>query len=107
MAENKTSQTMENEPELTLEQAKEQLVEMGKKRGVLAYEEVADRLSNFVIESDQMDEFYEYLGEQGVEIIGESEDDPKMKEKIGRASCRKGMEKTGVGGAVEREKGAT
>ena len=80
MAENKTSQTMENEPELTLEQAKEQLVEMGKKRGVLAYEEVADRLSNFVIESDQMDEFYEYLGEQGVEIIGESEDDPKMKE---------------------------
>src|SRR5699024_1097977 len=76
----KTSQTMENEPELTLEQAKEQLVEMGKKRGVLAYEEVADRLSNFVIESDQMDEFYEYLGEQGVEIIGESEDDPKMKE---------------------------
>ncbi|HLR66477.1 RNA polymerase sigma factor RpoD [Virgibacillus alimentarius] len=80
MAENKTSQTMENEPEQTLEQAKEQLLEMGKKRGVLAYEEVADRLSNFVIESDQMDEFYEYLGEQGVEIIGDSEDDPKMKE---------------------------
>jgi RNA polymerase primary sigma factor len=80
MAENKASQTMENEPELTLEKTKEQLVEMGKKRGVLAYEEVADRLSNFEIESDQMDEFYEHLEEQGVEIIGESEDDPKMKE---------------------------
>src|SRR6478735_6908870 len=80
MAENKSSQTKDNEHELTLEQAKEQLLEIGKKRGVLAYEEVADRLSSFVIESDQMDEFYEYLGEQGVEVIGESEDDPNMQE---------------------------
>lgn len=80
MAENEFSHTKEEEHELTLEQAKEQLLEMGKKRGTLAYEEIADRLSNFEIESDQMDEFYEYLGEQGVEVIGESEDDPKMKE---------------------------
>lgn len=80
MAENKTSQMKENENELTLEQAKEQLIDMGKKRGVLAYEEVADRLGNFEIESDQMDEFYEKLSEQGIEVIGESEDDPKMKE---------------------------
>ena len=63
-----------------MEQAKEQLLEMGKKRGVLAYEEIADRLSSFVIESDQMDEFYEYLGEQGVEVIGESEEDPSMQQ---------------------------
>lgn len=57
MAENKPSQTKDNNSELTLDQAKEQLVEMGKKRGVLAYEEVADRLSSFSIESEQMDEF--------------------------------------------------
>ncbi|NBJ68545.1 MULTISPECIES: RNA polymerase sigma factor RpoD [Clostridia] len=80
MAENKSSQTKENEHELTLEQAKDQLVEIGKKRGVLAYEEIADRLSNFAIEPDHMDEFYEYLGEQGVEIIGESEEDPTMQQ---------------------------
>ncbi len=80
MADNKPSQTKENEPELTLAQAKEQLIEIGKKRGVLAYEEIADRLSNFVIEPDQMDEFYEFLGDQGIDVIGESDDDPKMKE---------------------------
>lgn len=80
MAENKPSQTKGNENELTLEQAKDQLLELGKKRGVLAYEEVADRLSSFEIESNQMDEFYEYLTEQGVEIIGESEEDPKMQQ---------------------------
>ncbi|ALX48107.1 RNA polymerase sigma factor RpoD [Lentibacillus amyloliquefaciens] len=81
MAENKPSQTKENNnSEMTLEQAKNQLLEMGKKRGVLAYEEIADRLSAFAIESEQMDEFYEYLTEQGVEIIGDSEEDPKMQE---------------------------
>lgn len=78
MAEEKSSQTKDTE--LTLEQAKDVLVEMGKKRGTLAYEEIADRLSHYEIESDQMDEFYEYLGEQGVEVIGESDEDPNMKE---------------------------
>lgn len=80
MAEHKSSQTKENENELTLEQTKEQLVEMGKKRGVLAYEEIADRLSHYEMESEQMDEFYEYLNEQGVEVIGDSEDDPNMQQ---------------------------
>ncbi|MCT2537588.1 RNA polymerase sigma factor RpoD [Aquibacillus koreensis] len=80
MAKNKPSRSKENESELTLEQAKEQLLELGKKRGVLAYEEVAERLSNFELESDQMDEYYEYLGEQGIEVIGDSEEDPSMQQ---------------------------
>ncbi|SER17585.1 RNA polymerase primary sigma factor [Gracilibacillus ureilyticus] len=78
MANNKPSRSKESD--LTLEQAKEQLVEIGKKRGVLAYEEVAERLSNFELESDQMDEFYEQLGEQGVEIVGDAEEDPTLQQ---------------------------
>ncbi|MHA6250954.1 RNA polymerase sigma factor RpoD [Oceanobacillus sp. CAU 1775] len=78
MTDKKPTQTKESE--MTLEMVKEKLVEIGKKRGALAYEEVADRLSNFEIESDEMDEFYEYLGEQGVEVIGETEDDPTMQQ---------------------------
>ncbi|RCW65344.1 RNA polymerase sigma factor RpoD [Saliterribacillus persicus] len=78
MANNKPSRSKDTD--LTLEQAKDQLLELGKKRGVLAYEEVAERLSNFELESDQMDEFYEFLGEQGVEIIGDSEHDPSMQQ---------------------------
>lgn len=72
MSENKTSHTMENE--LTLEDVKAELVEAGKKAGVIAYEEVADRLSVFEIEPEQIDEFYEHLEEQGVEVIGEVEE---------------------------------
>ena len=78
MADKKPMQTKETD--LTLEMVKEKLVEIGKKRGTLAYEEVADRLSNFEIESDEMDEFYEYLGEQGIKVIGETEDDPTMQQ---------------------------
>ncbi|KIQ94790.1 Sigma-A [Anoxybacillus thermarum] len=59
--------------DLTLEQAKEQLVELGKKRGVLTYEEIAERLSAFDLDSDQMDEYYEHLNEQGIEVVGESD----------------------------------
>ncbi|MFC7060659.1 RNA polymerase sigma factor RpoD [Halobacillus seohaensis] len=74
------SRSKENESELTLEQAKEQLLEMGKKRGILAYEEVADKLSSFELDSDQMDEYYEHLNEQGVEVIGDSDQDPSMQQ---------------------------
>jgi len=48
--------------ELTLDQAKEFVTELGKKRGHLTYEDVAERLSSFELDSEQMDEFYEYLG---------------------------------------------
>lgn len=82
MAEQKPSHMKEEVTETTevttLEQAKNRLLEIGKKRGSLAYEEVADGLSNFELEPEQMDEFYEYLEEQGVDVIGESEDDPEM-----------------------------
>ncbi len=70
----------EEENELTLEQAKAQVLEIGKKRGVLAYEEVADKLSSFELDSDQMDEFYEHLTEQGIEVIGDSDQDPSMQQ---------------------------
>ncbi|KYD21742.1 RNA polymerase sigma factor RpoD [Geobacillus stearothermophilus] len=66
----------------TLEQVKEQLAELGKKRGILTYEEIAERLSSFDLDSDQMDEYYEYLADQGIEVISESdlEADPDIDE---------------------------
>jgi len=82
MKKNKPLQSLDNDTGLTLEQVKEQLVEIGKKQGFIAFEDVAERLSVFEIESEQVDEFYEYLGEQGVDVISESEDedDPDMKD---------------------------
>jgi RNA polymerase primary sigma factor len=74
-AQSKQAETETETDELTLDQVKEQLTNLGKKRGVLTYEEIADKMSGFELESDQMDEYYEYLGEQGVEIIGDGEEE--------------------------------
>ncbi|HHY72982.1 MAG TPA: RNA polymerase sigma factor RpoD [Bacillus bacterium] len=71
----KGAHSKELEAEITLEQVKELIVEQGKKRGVISYDEIAERLSAFELDSDQMDEFYEYLGDKGIDIIGHSEDD--------------------------------
>ncbi|QQZ10836.1 RNA polymerase sigma factor RpoD [Heyndrickxia vini] len=71
----KSARSKEIESELTLDQAKEQLVERGKKRGILTYEIISGKLSHFELDSEQMDEFYEYLGDQGIEITEENDDE--------------------------------
>jgi len=60
---------------MSIEQVREQLVELGKKRGMLSYKEITDRLSSFEQDSEQMDEFFEYLGDQGIEINNTENDD--------------------------------
>ncbi|MGZ0052899.1 RNA polymerase sigma factor RpoD [Brevibacillus gelatini] len=67
---------------MSIEQVKEQLVELGKKRGVLSYKEITDRLAGFEQDSDQMDEFFEYLGDQGIEINNNEHDDDEVDEMI-------------------------
>lgn len=66
--------------ELNLDQVKEKLVDLGKKRGVLTYKEIMEKMSPFDQDSDQMDEFYEYLSEQSIELVNESDDDDEEEE---------------------------
>ncbi|UTR09372.1 MULTISPECIES: RNA polymerase sigma factor RpoD [Evansella] len=68
------------EGDITIDQVKEQLVELGKKRGVLSYTDITERLAAFDQDSEQMDEFFEYLGEQGVEILNETEAVPSLQQ---------------------------
>ena len=44
--------------DLTVDQVKEQLVELGKKRGVLTYTEITEKLAVFDQDSDQSDSDY-------------------------------------------------
>lgn len=71
----KSARSKEVDNELTFEQVKAQLVALGKKTGVLAYDDIAERMANFELDSDQMDEFYEFLSDQGIELVGDSDDD--------------------------------
>jgi RNA polymerase primary sigma factor len=60
--------------EMTIDQVKQELIEAGKKRGILTYNEIMDKLSVFDQDPDQIDEFFEYLAEQGIEVMNESDD---------------------------------
>jgi RNA polymerase primary sigma factor len=80
MAAEKSARSKEVENEFTFEQVKDQLTVLGKKTGVLAYDDIAEKLANFELDSHQMDEFYEFLGDQGIELVGESEEDPNPKQ---------------------------
>lgn len=72
-------QHQEAQGELTIDQVKEQLIDAGKKRGALTYTEIADRLAPFEQRSEQMDEFYEYLEDQGIDVL-EEPDQPDLEQ---------------------------
>ncbi|WP_409270686.1 RNA polymerase sigma factor RpoD [Neobacillus sp. SCS-31] len=77
----KSARSNEVENELTVEQVKDQLTALGKKVGHLAYDDIAERMANYDLDSDQMDEFYEYLGDQGIDLVGDSEEaDPNVQQ---------------------------
>ncbi|MCM3674081.1 RNA polymerase sigma factor RpoD [Peribacillus simplex] len=80
----KPARSKQVDNEFSLEQVKEKLLELGKKRGSLTLEKIAEMIGSFELDSDQMDEFYEVLAENGVEILtdgeeDEDEDDPDEK----------------------------
>src|SRR5690625_788026 len=74
MVKKQTEHSNDSELELSLDEAKEQIVEIGKKSGEISYEDVVVRLAHYELEPEQIDEFYEYLGEQGIEVINDGDD---------------------------------
>ncbi|MNO21534.1 RNA polymerase sigma factor SigA [compost metagenome] len=68
-------QHTELETELTLDQVKDRLIEQGKKRSSLTYKEIMEKLSPFDQEPEQMDEFFEHLGDLGIDVTGDSDEE--------------------------------
>jgi len=66
--------TMVNEDTRKTECVK-QLIELGKKRGILTYKEIMDTLQGVDLSPDQIDEIYENLASAGIEVIPESGQD--------------------------------
>ncbi|MCB7071176.1 RNA polymerase sigma factor RpoD [Caldibacillus sp. 210928-DFI.2.22] len=61
--------------ELTIDQVKDQLIELGKKRGSLSYDTIAQNLAQFELDAEHMDEFFDQLSEQGIQLIEDHEED--------------------------------
>lgn len=59
----------------TKKQILQELCELGKKNGVLSYNEIAAKTEELELSSDQMDLIYEYLEKKGIEITGNFEEE--------------------------------
>ncbi|MGM1020918.1 MAG: RNA polymerase sigma factor RpoD [Bacillota bacterium] len=68
-------QHTELETELTLDQVKDQLIELGKKSSSLNYKDIMEKLSSFDQDPEQMDEFYEQLGDLGIEVVNDNDEE--------------------------------
>ena len=55
----------------TFEQRKQELIEKGKKPGILTYEELANGLKGLDLDSDSLDDLYNAFHENNIEIISE------------------------------------
>ncbi|MDP9727391.1 RNA polymerase sigma factor RpoD [Alicyclobacillus tolerans] len=58
-----------------LQSTKATLVDVGKKRGWLTYDEIGNRLAEFALSADDMDEFFDQLAEHGIEVVNERQTD--------------------------------
>ena len=59
----------------TFEQRKEELIKKGKEKGNISYEKLANSLKGLELDADSLDELYNALRENNIEIISEDDDD--------------------------------
>lgn len=65
---------MEKPKDISAKTIKE-LIEKGKKRGILTYKEIMEALGDIELEAEQIDKVYETLEEMGIDIINDNEED--------------------------------
>ncbi len=58
--------------ELEIKVEVKELIQRGKKRGILTYHEIMDALQGVELTPDQIDEVYEQLGSMGIDVVPEA-----------------------------------
>lgn len=91
----------EEEQGMTLQVAKQLLVDHGKKRGSLTYVEIGKRLANFDLDPDQLDDLFEELTEMGINLVNERDDDDELDDEDDDGSSK--LPTRGVGETDEQE----
>ncbi len=66
--------TKKNDP-VSQKKAIENLIEKGKKQGMLTYKEIMDILEDIDIDSEQIDDIYQSLEDMGIDIVGDKQED--------------------------------
>ena len=66
----------------TLDERKAKLIALGKQQGYITYEQLAEQLKGLDIDSDTLDELYNSLVEENIEIVSEDGSDDASGEEI-------------------------
>ena len=66
----------------TLDERKSKLLALGKKQGFVTYEQLADQLKGLEVDSDTLDELYNFLVESDIDIVSEDGSDDASGEEI-------------------------
>ncbi len=66
----------------TLEERKEKLITLGKKQGYITYEQLASELKGLEVDSDSLDELYNALTDEDIDIVAEDGSDDVSGEEI-------------------------
>jgi RNA polymerase primary sigma factor len=66
----------------TLDERKNKLLALGKKQGYITYEQLADQLKGLEVDNDSLDELYNFLVENNIEIVSEDGSDDASGEEI-------------------------
>ncbi|WP_088007994.1 RNA polymerase sigma factor RpoD [Indiicoccus explosivorum] len=64
--------------EPNMDEAKKELIELGKKNGELSYEQIAEKLAIFDMESDQVEEFIDQLEGHGIDLERKADDEEHL-----------------------------
>ncbi len=59
----------------TFEERKQSLLELGKKNGFITYEQLADELKGLEVDSDSLDDLYNFLVDNSIEITADQADE--------------------------------
>jgi len=66
----------------TLDERKSKLLALGKKQGYITYEQLAEQLKGLDVDSDSLDELYNFLVENDIDIVSEDGSDDASGEEI-------------------------
>jgi len=66
----------------TLDERKSKLLSIGKKQGYVTYEQLAEQLKGLEVDSDTLDDLYNFLVENDIEIVSEDGSDDASGEEI-------------------------
>ncbi len=66
----------------TLDERKEKLLKLGQKQGYVTYEQLAEQLKGLEVDSDSLDELYNFLVDANIDIVSEDGSDDASGEEI-------------------------